>query len=342
MNRTWYYNNKELKVVNSFVYLGVLLHYNGRFQQTQKRLAEQGGRALASLFCTLKSICISKSQQCSMFDSLVASILNYASEIWGFHQGKDIEVIHNKFCRFVLNVPKNTPVCGVIGELGHLPMYIIRKQRLLKYWVNIVTNKPNLVFNIYQLLLNDCNNGKENWATNVRKLLYDLGLNYVWDEQNNIMINYNVLKVRLLDQFYQNWRSSIENSEKLSIYKVIKSDFKMEEYLLKDFSVQFLTLIRLGVLKLNIETGRYVNQPRNNRVCLCCNLKNIENEYHFLLVCPAYRQYRIKYLPRYYHSWPHIHKLYTLLQATNSVLLKNVICYIRECWKIRTFITNGR
>ena len=48
-----------------------------------------------------------------------------------------------------------------------MPLYIVRKQRLLRYWINIVTNKPNMVFDIYKILVTDCNNGKVNWATNI-------------------------------------------------------------------------------------------------------------------------------------------------------------------------------
>ncbi|CAG2191060.1 unnamed protein product [Mytilus edulis] len=81
VNHSWHYDNTELKVVDHYVYLGVLLHYNGKFQQTQKRLAGQGSRALAALLNSLRSTYISPEQQCAMFDSLVMSILNYASEI---------------------------------------------------------------------------------------------------------------------------------------------------------------------------------------------------------------------------------------------------------------------
>ena len=107
VNHSWYYDKHELKVVNSFVYLGNLFHYNGKFQQTQKRLSQQANKALASLFNSFKMLYISTQQKCEMFDSLVGSILSYGSEIWGFHHARDIERVYNKFCRFVLKVGKN-------------------------------------------------------------------------------------------------------------------------------------------------------------------------------------------------------------------------------------------
>lgn len=74
VNHTFYFDNKELKTVNSYIYLGILFKYNGRFQQTQKRVAEQGNRALASLLHTLRHFYITVAQQCSMFDCLVSYI----------------------------------------------------------------------------------------------------------------------------------------------------------------------------------------------------------------------------------------------------------------------------
>ena len=48
----------------------------------------------------------------------------------------------------------------------------------------------------------------------------------------------------------------------------------------------------------------------------------IENEYHFVLVCPAFRSLRLQFLPTYYCSWPTNRKLLFLLQASSKNLTK--------------------
>ena len=40
-NEIWFYDNKQLDVVNEFKYLGLLLNYNGKFLKTQRHIAEQ-------------------------------------------------------------------------------------------------------------------------------------------------------------------------------------------------------------------------------------------------------------------------------------------------------------
>ena len=89
----------------------------------------------------------------------------------------------------------------------------------------------------------------------IRNLLFQLGFNYLWYEQDNLNINFDVLNTRLLYQFYQSWHNTIENCEKLSIYKLIKTEYVMEEYLSKNINVKLLSYLRYGVLKLNVETG---------------------------------------------------------------------------------------
>ncbi len=40
--------------------------------------------------------------------------------------------------------------------------------------------------------------------------------------------------------------------------------------------------LRLGILPLHIETGRYSNIPEADRICLLCNGNHVENDLHFL------------------------------------------------------------
>ena len=83
---------------------------------------------------------------------------------------------------------------------------------------------------------------------------------------------------------------------------------------------------------MNVETGRYQNIVRENRTYLSCNMNVLEDEYHFVLVCPTYRSFRSLYLPRYYCAWP---KLYKLLKACDKNLKIKYCRYLNSAWKLR-------
>ena len=54
-----------------------------------------------------------------------------------------------------------------------------------------------------------------------------------------------------------------------------------------------------GVLKLNLETGRYQNIERSNHICEACN-SDVETELHFLFECEKYEKIRTAL----YHKLP--------------------------------------
>ena len=105
------------------------------------------------MFSIINQVELTTSEKCKLFDTLVSSVLNYSSELWGFHEAKDIERVHTKFCRKILCVKKSTNLTGLYGELGRAPLLINRKLNMIKYWLKIIKSKDNsLVKTIYLLL----------------------------------------------------------------------------------------------------------------------------------------------------------------------------------------------
>ena len=76
------------------------------------------------------------------------------------------------------------------------------------------------------------------------------------------------------------------------------------------------------------------------RICQFCNLDVIENEYHFLLVCPAYRDLRPTILPTYYCRRPTKNKLINLLKENKSGNLKKLGNFIYEANEKRASLLN--
>ena len=84
-------------IVNQFNYLGKLFNYYGKFNETQKHVAQQGRKAYFAINSKLKSQYFSVQTQCSVLDTYVDSILSYSSEILGFHKAPNVKKIHIDF-----------------------------------------------------------------------------------------------------------------------------------------------------------------------------------------------------------------------------------------------------
>ena len=79
------------------------------------------------------------------------------------------------------------------------------------------------------------------------------------------------------------------------LFKMIDS-YKCEDYLHQVTNTRHriaLTKLRPSKHKLAIETGRYSRpfKKPEERICPICKIE-IENEYHFLNICPAYKEKR--------------------------------------------------
>ena len=78
---------------------------------------------------------------------------------------------------------------------------------------------------------------------------------------------------------------------KLRNYSLFKQESNTEEYVLANLTRwdrSLLAQLRFGTLPLNIECGRARNLPVQNRLCKLCSLDEIEDEFHFIFVCPLY------------------------------------------------------
>lgn len=262
---------------------------NGNCNRTQKRLSQHAAFALHNLFSLFRQIEFTTSQKCKLFDVLVGSILNYSAEVWGYNDAKDVEILHTKFCRWILQVRKSTNLSGLYWELGRFPLIIYRKISMIRYWIKLLRSSDTFIpKKMYEILKNDIENNRTynglNWALQIKNILDSLGLSNIWIHQTGIDIPFNLIKQRMTDTYKQSWYSTINNSKRLEMYARYKHDFELENYL--DFITEkkykiALTQFRLSSHDLAVERGRYENLIRNERICKLCNSNCVENEYHF-------------------------------------------------------------
>ena len=340
-NESWTYNGRKIESVDDFNYLGTVFHYTGNFAENQEYIVGKSMKALNALLINCLKFKLPTSTLCQLFDAFVGSVLNYACEIWGYSKSKAIERIHLKFCKRILQVKSSTNSMAVYGELGRYPLYISRYIKIIKYWYKLLDTKNIILKTIYKQAFQDCIKGKKNWVYNVKKIFDDYGMfeifkNPVTHNSNQILI---VLKQRMIDCFQQEWFSKINSSSVLTVYRGIKTSFAKEEYLdTLPLNVRgYICKFRISAHSLNVQSGRYANNriPRNERICKLCNMEEVEDEYHFVLICPKYMQLRKKYISDFFYTKPSMYKLVTLMRSNKNDTLIKLASFIRSALSIR-------
>ena len=66
---------------------------------------------------------------------------------------------------------------------GRYPLYSSRYLRILKYWFRLIQTDNISMQTVYKIPYEDCLKGNKRCVSNVKKLLYDYGFNYVVDNQ---------------------------------------------------------------------------------------------------------------------------------------------------------------
>jgi hypothetical protein len=215
---------------------------------------------------------------------------------------------------------------------------------MIKYWIKILkTNKNTALYKVYKTLRLDADNeisyNNSNWAYHIKFILNSIGMTNLWINQDNLNIHLLPIKLRILELYKQTWYGSINNSPRLESYCLMKHNFEFENYLdfIKDNKLRIaLTRLKVSSHNLFIETGRYLNIDRNERKCQNCNMNVVENEFHFILVCPKFSELRKKYLKKYYYQWPTIQKLENLFTNKSKPVIINIAKYIYHATNSRT------
>ena len=344
-NLEFRYGNFVIDIVDSYVYLGVKFNYNGKYKVALETISNQATRAIYGLKKAYKYELMDIETKLQLFDSIVTPILLYGSEVWGFENISNVEKIQIRFYKLLLGLNGSVSNVVTFGELGKFPLRALCKERILKYWLRLISNKEGLRYEMYMCQKYDCENKRcKNWAYEVRYLLNNLGLNYIWELQRELNMDdcnayFCIVKQRIRDQFIQSFFTDISANVRLHKYSCFKESFEYEKYLevLNSKERNVLCRFRCSGHNLMTEKGRHLNIERSLRLCQFCNANVIEDEYHFLLVCPFYRDLRRKYFKNYYFSWPNVHKFNLLMQTRSPTILKKLAKYLIEAFDKRNF-----
>ncbi len=128
----------------------------------------------------------------------------------------------------------------------------------------------------------------------------------------------------------KSWWSSAVTSSKGEYYVLYKQLLILEPYLLNlpAHCRHWITKLRTCNHRLPIETGRWHNIDKENRLCTFCN-NAVCDELHFLLFCPSLTMLRTSTLPQYFCKYPNIDKFIYIMKCEYGPLLVKLARYIK-------------
>ena len=329
------FDNNILEIVHEFKYLGVVFKSNGYFNNCKLHLKEQALKAMFALLSKGRILQLPVDIMLDLFDKTVLPIMLYGCEIWGYGNNYLLDAVLLKFCKYLLGLKPSTPNCMVYGELGCYPVSLSIKTRMVGYWLKLTSlDDDRICKKLYTVLFEMYNNNDydSNWLNCVRNILQQNGLGNIWQTQgmniNHISVK-KELKAMLKAQFAQEWRMSVEESSKCRLYKNIKTELKLEPYLVKLRSPvwKYIVKFRCSNHKLPIERGRYTGLDRNLRYCDLCDLNVIGDEYHVFFECsnPAIVSLRHRFIPWFYRQNCSMYNFVTLLKLVDDIKIGNRI-----------------
>ena len=199
---------------------------------------DQARKALFGFYRKNRNLELHIDCQLKLFDNTIVPILTYGCEIWGYGDLTTIETVYTGFMKYFLNVKKCTPHSMLYGELGRFPIAITIKKRIISFWSNLLLDKASeLSHKLYSVLYNNFNNNQYDfpWLQNVKSILDDVGMSNIWTykhPQNTIWLSKTVYQ-KLQGQYRQSWLAALNESPKCLNYRIIETEHKFENYLIR-------------------------------------------------------------------------------------------------------------
>ena len=130
---TFHNSTHVVEVASDYVYLGITINYNNKFEKAIRKQLDQGRKAQFSLLIKANKLELPIDIQCNLFEKLVFPIMLYGCEIWGTQPQDILEIFFRKFIlKHILYLRPSTPSCIVYGEVGKLPLQVTIDKRLMR------------------------------------------------------------------------------------------------------------------------------------------------------------------------------------------------------------------
>ena len=128
----------------------------------------------------------------------------------------------------------------------------------------------------------------------------------------------------------QKWLDEVNTNRSFLNYRLFKQNLIFEPYLIKlpfYYRLSF-SKFRCKQNKLPINKHRF-DKNDVDTTCQLCNLGDIGDEFHYLLICNYFNRERKLYIDDYYYRPPNTIKMFELFNLTHVATLINLCKFLK-------------
>ena len=201
----------------------------------------------------------------------------------------------------------------------------------LCFWNRLCCTNNTLTRHIFEWNLQ--NYSHNCWESHLNEIFNDLDIGDYFE--NGLEGNLVQITEKVVTLMHKELQLKISYKPKLCTFSLFKQDMETEAYI-KTYSnskCSILCQLRIAILPLEIELGRYVRLKINERTCKLCK-KDVEDEIHFVCVCPV-----LELIPMKYLKILNINKSELVIDQLSKVLthvnVNMVINFVFDLWQER-------
>jgi hypothetical protein len=206
-----------------------MLDSRGKWGKERKRVLIRGKVSLSSI-----NICLARAQNIQVkvleqiYNSLIESCM-MTVEIWRLEGGwKEIEKVHEMFCKRIFGVPSTTANGAFVGELGRTNRGGKVVETFVKYWKRLWEMDETSL--LREALKQQTIEKGENWLKKLEQELNRPGMGDAWrsggENNNNV---WKVVSKRCINTERQKIEANLRGKKSLALYNELKSSWKREK-----------------------------------------------------------------------------------------------------------------
>ena len=250
--------------------------------------------------------------QTELFDALVRPVLSYGAEIWGTQYlagaTNPCESLHGSFLRGLLGVRQSTPTQVLLAECGRFPLVTSWAKLVARFWSRLASmddsrlTKQAFIVNAQLALCakRSLPAAHRPWVSQTAGLFEALGVPV------NLHAPAPVSEAQVEKAMQARWLGELAACEKSKVHHyvhVVRGGIGAEQYQPAAYLAAVadrprrvrLAQLRTGSHWLRVETGRWQQLERSQRVCPHCGSAAVEDEAHMVFDCALYAGLRQQY-----------------------------------------------